>query len=106
MSSERLENNELPFFYLTTHSPVEYSFSDEKESLDTLGLNNESTADDVRRVAISMRVKMQETGLSSKSFKALEWALEKTNDCRNPREFLWFLLDNYEFESVESMGNS
>ena len=106
MSSERLEDNELPFFYLTTHSPVEYSFSDEKESLDTLGLNNESTADDVRRVAISMRAKMREGGLNAKSAKALGWALEKTNDCKNPTQFFWFLLDNYEFESVESMGNS
>lgn len=106
MSSERLEGSGLPFLYLTTHSLIEYPFSDEKKFLKALGLNRESTADDVRRVAISMRVTMKEGGLNSESFRALEWALEKTNDCRDPREFLWFLLDNCSFESVEKMGNS
>ena len=70
--------------------------------LKVLNLNFESTADDVRRVAISMRRQMQEKGLNIESVKALKWALERTNDCQDERQFLWFLLDDFSFKSVES----
>ena len=103
MSPERLGENERPFQYLKKSG---LSFEDQMENrekqLEVLGLTLENSAEDVRRVAISMRAQMREKGLNVESVKALEYALEKTKDCEDERQFLWFLLDGYSFEDVES----
>ena len=94
MLPERLGPEEFPFYDNESEEAGEF--------LKVLGLTPESTIDDVRRTAISMRREMQEKGLNAESVKALQWALGRTNDCQDERQFLWFLLDNFSFESVES----
>jgi len=94
MLPERLGFDEHPFHNNESEESVEF--------LKTLKLSAESTAYEVRSVAISMRIQMQEKGLNVESVKALKWALERTNDCQDERQFLWFLLNNYSFASVES----
>ena len=106
MLPERLEANDHPFEYLKREIlPIEYRITDGGRCLEILGLNVECNADEVRRVAVTMRAQMREKGLNIESVKALEWALRKTNDCQDAQQFLRFLLDDYSFESVESSRN-
>jgi len=103
MSPERLGENDHPFQYLKKSGlSFEDQVANREKQLEVIGLTLESTADDVRRVAISMRAQMRGKGLNAESVKALEYALEKTKDCEDERQFLWFLLDGYSFEDVES----
>lgn len=99
MLPEKLEAADRPFRSWTYENLTE----EREHQLEILDLNLESTADDVRRVAISMRAQMREKGLNVESVKALRWILEKTNDCLNERQFLWFLLEDCSFKSIESM---
>jgi len=102
MLTERLGENDHPFRYLKGPGlSYEDRVGNREEQLEVIGLAVESSADDVRRVAISMRAQMREKGLNAQSVKALEYALEKTKDCEDERQFLWFLLDGYSFEDIE-----
>jgi len=91
----RIPDDNLPF--------VDRGFDDEqKNHLETLNLTPESSAEDVRRAAISFRRKFEESGLNTDSVRALRWALEITNDAMDDREFLRFMLNGSSFENIES----
>lgn len=93
---ERANNRELPFANIRLGDS-------EKHYLNVLHLNKGSTAEDVRRVAITTRAKMGEgcIGLNGDSLRSLFWTLDKTNDCINEQEFFRFLLKNSTFEEIE-----
>jgi len=98
----RLEDSELPFYSMqisNVKGTVQELIRVEGLShLKILNLTPNSTAEDTRRVAISLRRKMEESGLDVTTVKALKWALDETRDCIDEREFLWFLLDNQPFD--------
>ena len=101
MLPERLKENDCPFDFL--NYPGYEKITEEKgEQLRLLGLTFESTAEEARSVALAKREQMRKEGLNIETVKALKWVLEKTNDCLSERQFLWFLLDNYSFKSIES----
>ena len=102
----RMDNAGLPFADLENpRIKNEYDqkkFEEESSFLNTLNLNTKSTADRVRRVAISLRRKFEEGGINVDTVKALKWALEKTSDCKDANEFLSFLLEKGSFGSIEA----
>lgn len=103
---ERRGENEHPFEYLKRPEYSSATGADivkkNKGYLKTLGLNIDSSVEEIRRVAISTRRQMQEKGLNVESVKALEWVLKRTGDCNNEPELLWFLLDDVSFEKLEN----
>jgi hypothetical protein len=74
----------------------------QKEYLKILHLTAKSSAEDVRRIAISARRKFEESGLDAQTVRALEWSLKQTNDAMDDREFLHFLLNGLDFETIEN----
>jgi len=66
-----------------------------------LRLMDDYSTENIRRVAISLRRQMQEKGLNAESVKALQWALNETQDCQTDKEFLSFLLDDASFEDLD-----
>jgi hypothetical protein len=93
---ERMGSPKLPF------SEIELGGL-EKHHLEVLHLNSKSTADEVRRVAITAQAKMREdcVGLNGDLQRGLFWALGRTNDCINEQEFFRFLLRDSTFEEIE-----
>lgn len=102
----RMDDPKLPFTHLNEAIPEDgfyrKKFEEETRNLEVLNLTTDSCAGDVRRVAISSRRKMQESGLNVETVKALMWALKRTNDCGDERQFLWFLLNGDSFAVVDS----
>lgn len=70
--------------------------------LDLLDLGAYSTADDVRRRAISFRRQAQEKGVNTETLNALKWVLGKTNDCLDDSEFSLFLLNDFGFDEISA----
>jgi len=101
MLPEKLKGNDRPFDFLN-YPGYEEITKEKGEQLKLLGLTFESTADEARNTALTKREQMREEGLNIETVKALKWVLEQTHDCLSERQFLWFLLDNFSFESVES----
>jgi len=60
------------------------------------------TAEEVRRHAISLRIKAQKGGIDTQTQAALRWALTKTKDCLDDQEFNSFLLDGCDFNVILS----
>lgn len=100
------DGNERPFMYLKETSPIgwreEDDYWEESNYLKFLHLTEESTSDDVRRTAISLKSRLHGAGFNDKELKALRFVLEKTNDCVDDREFLGFLLENVSFERIRA----
>lgn len=66
-----------------------------------IGLNGESTAGDVRRVALDIRKKFAtEEGLNKRDLTALKMALFATGNCVNPAEFMYFILSDFQFDEI------
>jgi hypothetical protein len=101
MLSERLKENDRPFNFLD-YPGYEKITKIRGGQLMLLGLTFESTADETRNAALAKREQMREKGLNIETVKALRWALEQTHDCLSENQFLWFLLEDFSFESIES----
>ncbi len=98
MTEERLSQDALAF---AEDGGIWDKEAESGNYLEILHLAPSSTADDVRRAAISMRAQMREKGLNADSVKALQWALWRTNDCQTDEDFLGFLLQGWTFEEIE-----
>ena len=78
------------------------SGTNHKKYLKVLHLNTESSAEDVRHVALSLRSKFEKDGLNAQTVRALEWSLKVTHDTMNEAEFLRFLLADSPFQQIEA----
>lgn len=104
----RVADNAKPFKYLLKEPADDLERRDratEMGHLRSLRLGPESTAEDVRKVASSLRLKFEERngGLNKRVFSALAWALETTRDTITNDEFLRFLgSPDQTFEEIEA----
>ena len=102
MLTERLAETDRPFIKVDNDVLTDPWSARKRARLETLRLNIDSTVDDARRVAISLRLKAQESGVDTKSLNTLRWVLKLTNDCQNDAEFNDFLLEGRTFEQIEN----
>jgi len=72
------------------------------DHLSTLGLNFDSTVENVRGVAVSTRLRDANKGTTRFERDSLFWALQQTGDCTNPREFELFFNRGNSFEQIET----
>jgi hypothetical protein len=110
-----LEDKEHPFIdmqgagqqsaveeYVNSEHPDEeatYAVKNE-ERLNLLGLNPNSTAEEVRRKAIDLRTEAIESNIKMDTVLALKWALGRTKDCISDEEFALFIFSNWNFNEI------
>lgn len=82
-SHSYLDNSEHPFKHLENSEGA----VDIQDHLATLGLGFNSSAESVRRKAITLRGQHIQMGVPRDQTQSLTWALEQTGDCVNFTEF-------------------
>jgi hypothetical protein len=105
MSAEHLESTNKPFKNLDFAGIPLRDLKRQDGRLEILGLNLESTVDDVRRTAISFRRQFQEKGLNANQIKALQFVLQATEDCPSLGyldPFLNFMLSDKSFDDLQT----
>jgi hypothetical protein len=70
------------------------------DHLATLGLNFDSTVENVHGVAISMRLRDVNKGTTRFERESLSWALQQTGDCLAPDEFEDFFTRGTDFDKI------
>lgn len=112
---EPLAPNELPFSYLFNEqaeagwvdyiqrdTPRGQRVNEARKNVRILGLNGNSTADDVRKCADRLKLETENKGITNEMISSLRWALKKTHDCEDDTEFLDFLTGLKTFSQIES----
>ncbi|HJY98914.1 MAG TPA: hypothetical protein VJ227_04320 [Patescibacteria group bacterium] len=97
MKKERLEGEAKPFTYLEREANselLERVRASAREALKILNLTPDSTADEARRVAISLRLKFRNhnSGINAHQFVALQYVLDRTGDAAQLEDFYGFLV--------------
>jgi hypothetical protein len=93
--------------YLNRLDDISFPFTgkldaEDEKYLKALLLGADSSAEDVRRTAISLRRKFENDGLDALTVRALRWSLKKTKDTLDDAEFLQFLVNDTPFEQIEA----
>ncbi len=83
-------------------TPFENAGSQQKALLAVLNLTDKSSAEDARRVAISLRLKFQAGGEDARHLEALRWVLKQTRDILNDEDFLEFILGDTSLEQTKT----
>jgi hypothetical protein len=100
MSAEHLESTNKPFKNLDFAGIPLRDLKRQDGRLEILGLNLESTVDDVRRTAISFRRQF-----NANQIKALQFVLQATEDCPSLGyldPFLNFMLSDKSFDDLQT----